>query len=209
MLIYIECCILTLLLHIKATAPIINNHRYCKLIATGPQYLFQVLPRINIKLHGPELSKGLPVKIGVQGHGLNTDLAAEILRRQLVHVAWDLGDLFSALPGDAEPRAFKGHLDPRIVRLLSFRIQDWSLEQGSLNGILRVWVVRIVADGATLRPQLEFEIAVAPLPDEVLRWIVHDVGDSTGAVVRSKDLRHILVILKFVPVLVIAKQIHI
>ena len=87
MLIYIECCILTLLLHIKATAPIIDNHRHCKLIATGPQYLFQVLPRINIKLNGPELSKGLPVKIRIQGNSLNTDLAAEILRRQLVHVA--------------------------------------------------------------------------------------------------------------------------
>lgn len=51
------------------------------------------------------------------------------------------------------------------MRLLSFCIQDGSLEQGSLYGVLGVRIVRIVADGTALRPQLELEVTIAPLTD--------------------------------------------
>ena len=57
--------------------------------------------------------------------------------------------------------------------------------------------------------ELELEIAVTPLPYEVLRRLIHNVGHAASLMVGPQDLGNIFIVLQPVPILIIAKQIHI
>lgn len=81
---------------------------------------------------------------------------------------------------------------------LSLSIENRCLEKRSLHGILALWIIRI--DHSALGPKLELEITVAPLPNQILGWLLDLLRDDRSSIglgslmLWLQDLRRIFVV---------------
>lgn len=136
-LVDVEGGILAFFFHIEAAAAIVHDYRDSELISTRAQNLVEMLSGVHIQLNGAKFSNCFPVEVRIERLGLDSDLAAEVLRRELINITRDLRDLLTSVSREPVPGALQRNFDPGVVRLLRFCIQNRSLEKRSLDWIFR------------------------------------------------------------------------